>query len=276
MIGVRGSGCSMPITDATASASDIVSGKVAYGNNGRIVGTHTESKITDATASAADIVSGKVAYNNYGRIVGTHTESKITDATASAKDIVSGKVAYNNYGRVTGTLDTSNLFKSVNITIQQGEYAWTDRDDDVFIYYGKKGHVTYSKQEDAYGIQTRDWKYMAQRANWINHTSLANLGIKSIVGYSHWSVSNQKYVTTYTQYQLPTEYVYDIIDLSCTSNEYKRMDATHWYLDNTHTNPDVGLFISTTDAYVIVDSYNSDTVAYKVTMSAETITIYYV
>lgn len=106
MIGVRGSGCSMPITDATASASDIVSGKVAYGNN--------------------------------GRIVGTHTESKITDATASAKDIVSGKVAYNNYGRVTGTLDTSNLFKSVNITIQRGEYSWTDRDDDVFIYYGKK------------------------------------------------------------------------------------------------------------------------------------------
>ena len=75
MIGVRGSGGSAPITDATATASDIVSGKVAYNNNGRIVGTHTESGtvITDATATASDIVSGKVAYNNYGRIVGTHT-----------------------------------------------------------------------------------------------------------------------------------------------------------------------------------------------------------
>ena len=107
MIGVRGSGGSAPITDATATASDIVSGKVAYNNNGRIVGTHTESGtvITDATASADDIVYGKVAYNNYGRIVGTHTESGIviTDATASADDIAYGKVAYGNYGRIVGT-----------------------------------------------------------------------------------------------------------------------------------------------------------------------------
>lgn len=276
MIGIRGAGANIPITDATASASDIVSGKVAYGNNGRIVGTHTESKITDATASAADIVYGKVAYNNYGRIVGTHTESKITDATATAKDIVSGKVAYNNNGRVTGTLDTSNLFKSVNITIQRGEYSWTDRDDDVFIYYGKKGHVTYSKCDDKYGIQSENQKYMAQRANWINHTSLANFGIKSIVGYSYWSVSNQRYVTTYTQYQLPTEYVYDTIDLSCRSDEYAQKYSIEWTFDHTENHPEVGLFISTTDAYVIVDTNDSNTVAYKVTMSDETITIYYV
>ena len=122
MIGVRGSGGSAPITDATATASDIVSGKVAYNNNGRIVGTHTESGtvITDATATASDIVSGKVAYNNYGRIVGTHTESGIiiTDATATANDIVSGKVAYGNNGRIVGTL--SNSLKTKEIFIPSG------------------------------------------------------------------------------------------------------------------------------------------------------------
>ena len=205
---------------------------------------------------------------------GSGCSMPITDATASAKDIVLGKIAYNNDGRVTGILDTSNMFKSFNITIQQGTYTWVERDD-CFIYYGKNGHVTYSKFYDAYGIQTEDKKYMAQRANWINHTSLANLGIKSIVGYSYQSASDKKYVTTYTQYKLPTEYVYDIINLSCTSEEYVWYGGNPSYLDTTKTNPNVGLFISTTDAYVIVDTNNSNTVAYKVTMSAETITIYY-
>lgn len=120
MIGIRGACANIPITDATATASDIVSGKVAYGNNGRIVGTHTESGtvITDATASASDIVYGKVAYNNYGRIVGTHTESTITDATADASDVLSGKVFYNNSGRHVGTLELSG--KSQHISIPAG------------------------------------------------------------------------------------------------------------------------------------------------------------
>lgn len=106
MIGIRGAGASLPITDATATASDIVSGKIAYNNNGRIVGTHIESGtvITDATATSSDIKYGKIAYNNSGRIVGTHIESTITDATANASDVISGKVFYNNNGRQVGTL----------------------------------------------------------------------------------------------------------------------------------------------------------------------------
>ena len=86
MIGIKGI-AKKPITDATANASDIVYGKIAYGNNGRIVGTHTESGsvITDATATASDIVSGKVAYNNYGRVVGTHICSSGGGSTGSTQ-----------------------------------------------------------------------------------------------------------------------------------------------------------------------------------------------
>lgn len=40
MIGIRGI-AKKPITDATATANDIVSGKIAYINSGRVVGTHT-------------------------------------------------------------------------------------------------------------------------------------------------------------------------------------------------------------------------------------------
>ena len=64
MIGVRGSGCSMPITDATATANDIVSGKIAYGNDGRIVGTLSNSIKTKEIfiPSGTTISSGNYNY----------------------------------------------------------------------------------------------------------------------------------------------------------------------------------------------------------------------
>ena len=44
MIGIRGI-AKKPITDATAIAENIVSGKIAYNNDGRIVGTLSESSV---------------------------------------------------------------------------------------------------------------------------------------------------------------------------------------------------------------------------------------
>lgn len=115
MIGIKGI-AKKPITDATANASDIVYGKIAYGNNGRIVGTHTESGsvITDATAAASDIVSGKVAYNNYGRVVGTHICS-------------SG-------GGSTGSIQTKEIYIPANSSI-------TDNNNDVLVW-----EKTYSQK----------------------------------------------------------------------------------------------------------------------------------
>lgn len=62
-------------TDGTAAASDIISGKIAYSNNERIIGTYEPLDTSDATATAADITKGKIAYVNGKRIVGTREEA---------------------------------------------------------------------------------------------------------------------------------------------------------------------------------------------------------
>lgn len=86
----------MDITDTTATASDVASGKYFYGNDGvKTAGTNTyDSNTTDATATAAEILSGATAYVNKNKITGTMT----------------------NNGAVTGTITTV----SQQYTIPQG------------------------------------------------------------------------------------------------------------------------------------------------------------
>lgn len=97
MIGVRGSGGSAPITDATATANDIVSGKVAYGNDGMIVGTHTCSS-GGSTGGGGDgstqtkefyiPANSSISDSNSGLIVWAKTYShKTGKQSKSASDI---------------------------------------------------------------------------------------------------------------------------------------------------------------------------------------------
>lgn len=110
------------ITDATANASDIMSGKVAYNNNGRVVGSHVDKTYGDfvynASAGADDIMYGKTAFVDSGKITGRHVDKVYSDfvngTTATAGDIARGKVAFINSGRVVGTNAGSSYSDFVN------------------------------------------------------------------------------------------------------------------------------------------------------------------
>lgn len=75
------------ITDTTAVASDVASGKYFYGNDGvKTAGTNTkDSDTTDANAVASEILSGRTAYVNKNKITGEMTNNGAVSGTISTK-----------------------------------------------------------------------------------------------------------------------------------------------------------------------------------------------
>ena len=78
------------ITDTTAGASDVASGKYFYGKDGvKTTGTNTKDyNTTDANASADEILAGQTAYVNKNKITGTMTNNGAVDATIDDADTV--------------------------------------------------------------------------------------------------------------------------------------------------------------------------------------------
>lgn len=90
-------------TDGTATAGDIMQGKTAYVNGGKITGSYVPLDTSDANATASDILSGKTAYVNDVKLTGEYVPLDTSDATATAGDISEGKTAYVNGVKITGT-----------------------------------------------------------------------------------------------------------------------------------------------------------------------------
>lgn len=88
-------------SDATATASEILSGYTAYTASGKVTGTHVDLDTSDATATAADIRSGKTAYVNGSKVTGSI--ANYTGSTSVTAD--------------TATLSTSGKYMTSNITV---------------------------------------------------------------------------------------------------------------------------------------------------------------
>ena len=121
------------LTDATAVASDVASGKYFYGNDGvKTEGTSTkDSDTTDANAAAAEILSGKTAYVNKNKITGEMTNNGAVTGTISTKagqytvpqgfHDGSGKVSISSTEQAK--IIPGNIKSGVTILGVQGTYA---------------------------------------------------------------------------------------------------------------------------------------------------------
>lgn len=125
------------ITDATATASDILAGRVAYGANGKITGTIpmdsykfiTPTTLNQTAISAGTYANGTITIAGDANLIADNIKKGVSifgvagsyegdssggidtsDATATAADIVSGQTAYVNGEKITGTLVTQTYY----------------------------------------------------------------------------------------------------------------------------------------------------------------------
>lgn len=121
------------ISTDTVTPDKVLSGVTYHGADG-VAATGTCAYDVDSsagTATAADILAGKVAYVAGAEVTGTCAYDVDSSAgTAVASDILLGKVAYVGGAAVTGTADLSNLLPEnikagVTINGVVGTYAAT-------------------------------------------------------------------------------------------------------------------------------------------------------
>lgn len=112
----------MDLTADTVAADKLLKGTTAHGPDGeQITGTcDYDANTQDATATAAEILSGKVAYNKGNKIVGEMPNNGAQKSTISTKDgTVIIKQGYHDGSGTVGIADTEKS-KLIPANIRQG------------------------------------------------------------------------------------------------------------------------------------------------------------
>lgn len=96
-------------SDATATRSDILSGKTAYISSGKVSGSMVNRGAVNTTITAPDSYTIPAGYHNgSGKVTASAGPfSDQTQADAVAADLISGKTAWVNGSKITGSLSVA-------------------------------------------------------------------------------------------------------------------------------------------------------------------------
>lgn len=100
------------VTNVTATASDVASGKVFVDANGEVTGTNTfDADTSDATATASDILSGATAYVDGVKVTGSMTNNGAVALTIDGIDATSVTIP-SGYHDGSGTVSLTNAIET--------------------------------------------------------------------------------------------------------------------------------------------------------------------